>query len=230
MADYKNLIPFIKKSEGGLSSTRNDSASKNPSNCGNGKDGNPYHTNKGIQWTTFKNLASKGGYTANCSGFLNMPDSIWNEVYKVGFWDSVQGDRIKNQAVANTFAEMTWGSGIGSVSSGKGALGWLNSFFKKNYNQNLTTITQMVDFVNKLDDEGKSPDLFEKLNNFRATKYQTLNQPANLKGWINRLNKFYILNKPYAISTKTKVGIGISAVTIIVVGAFIYKYYYARRN
>jgi len=225
MADYKNLIPFIKKSEGGLSSTRNDSASKNPSNCGNGKDGNPYHTNKGIQWTTFKNLASKGGYTANCSGFLNMPDSIWNEVYKVGFWDSVQGDRIKNQAVANTFAEMTWGSGIGSVSSGKGALGWLNSFFKKNYNQNLTTITQMVDFVNKLDDEGNTPQLFEKLNDFRATKYKNLNQPTFTKGWLNRLNAFYLINKPYAISKTTKTTTITVGVLLIVAGATLYYKY-----
>ena len=228
MADYKNLISFIKNSEGGLSSTRNDSASKNPSNCGNGKDGNPYHTNKGIQWITFKNLASKGGYTANCSNFLSMPDSIWNEVYKVGFWDSVQGDRINNQAIANTFAEMTWGSGLGSINGYSGTLPFLKKFFKNNYGKDLTSMTAMVDFVNELDSQGKTPDLFEKLNNFRATKYKDLNQPKNLKGWLNRLNKFYILNKPYAISKGTK--IGISAVTIIVVGAFIYKYYYARRN
>jgi hypothetical protein len=228
MADYKNLIPFIKKSEGGLSSAKTDTASKNPSNCGNGKDGNPYHTNKGIQWITFKNLASKGGYVANCSGFLNMPDSIWNKVYKVGFWDSIQGDRINNQAIANTFVEMTWGSGLGNINGYSGTLPFLRKFFKTNYNKDLTSMTDMVNFVNQLDDEGKTPDLFEKLNNFRATKYKDFNQPKNLKGWLNRLNQFYILNKPYAISKQAK--IGISAVTIIVISAFIYKYYYARRN
>lgn len=223
MADYKNIVPHIRKAEGGISSEPKDSASQNPSPCGN-KNGYPIHTNKGIQWATFKGLASKGGYSANCDNFLKMPDSVWLKVYKVGFWDEVQGDRIKNQAIANTFVEMVWGSGMGSISRGTGTLGWLNSFFKKNYNQNLTSISQMVDFVNKLDNEGKTPELFEKLNDFRATKYKNLNQPAFTQGWLNRLNAFYIINKPYAISKKESgalalvLGIGLIALG----GAYIY--------
>lgn len=221
MADYKNIVPHIRKSEGGISSEPKDSASKNPSPCGN-KNGYPIHTNKGIQWATFKGLASKGGYTANCDNFINMPDSVWLKVYKVGFWDEVQGDRIKNQAIANTFVEMVWGSGLGSISKGTGTLGWLNSFFKKNYNKNLTTISQMVDFVNKLDNEGKTPELFEKLNDFRATKYKNLNQPAFTQGWLNRLNAFYIINKPYAISKKETGGLLLGIGLIALGGAYIY--------
>ena len=53
MADYKNIVAFIRKVEGGLSSAQTDSAKQNPSPCGNGKNGKPYHTNKGIQWITF---------------------------------------------------------------------------------------------------------------------------------------------------------------------------------
>ena len=224
MVNYKNLVPFIKIKEGGISANPNDSASKNPSPCGKDSKGYPYHTNKGIQWATFKALASKGGYTASCDNFLKMPDDIWNKVYKVGFWNEIQGDRIQNQAIANTFVEMVWGSGLGSVSRGTGAVGWLNSFFKKNYNQNLTTITQMVDFVNKLDNEGKTPELFEKLNNFRASKYKALNQPAFTKGWLNRLNGFYILNKPYAISKKEKTSITLGVILIVAGATLYYKY------
>jgi lysozyme family protein len=224
MVNYKNLVPFIKIKEGGISGTPKDSASKNPSPCGKDRQGFPYHTNKGVQWATFKLLASKGGYTASCENFLKMPDDIWNRIYKVGFWDEIQGDRIKNQAIANTFVEMVWGSGIGSVSRGTGAVGWLNSFFKKNYNQNLTSITQMVNFVNKLDNEGKTPELFEKLNNFRASKYKALNQPAFTKGWLNRLNAFYILNKPYAISKKEKTSIALGVILIVAGATLYYKY------
>jgi lysozyme family protein len=224
MVNYKNLVPFIKIKEGGISANPNDSASKNPSPCGKDSKGYPYHTNKGIQWATFKALASKGGYTASCDNFLKMPDDIWNRIYKVGFWNEIQGDRIQNQAIANTFVEMVWGSGLGSVSRGTGAVGWLNSFFKKNYNQNLTTITQMVDFVNKLDNEGKTPELFEKLNNFRASKYKALNQPAFTKGWLNRLNGFYILNKPYAISKKEKTSITLGVILIVAGATLYYKY------
>jgi lysozyme family protein len=221
MADYKNLVPHIRKSEGGLSSNPKDSASKNPSPCGN-KDGYPIHTNKGITWATFQGLASKGGYSATCDNFIKMPDSVWYKVYKVGFWDVIQGDKIKNQAIANTFVEMIWGSGLGSVSKGTGTLGWLNSFFKKNYNKNLTTISEMVSFVNKLDDEGQTPELFEKLNDFRATKYKNLNQPAFTKGWLNRLDAFYVINKPYALSKGNKLALVLGIGLIALGGAYIY--------
>jgi hypothetical protein len=226
MVNYKNIVPFIKLKEGGISGNPKDNASKNPSPCGKDGQGNPYHTNKGIQWATFKGLASEGGYTASCDNFVKMPNDVWLKVYKVGFWDEVQGDRIQNQAIANTFVEMTWGSGLGSISRGTGTLGWLNSFFKKNYNQNLTSISEMVDFVNKLDDEGKTPELFEKLNDFRANKYQSLNQPTFVKGWLNRLNSFYILNKPYATSqkTKTKTTIAIGVILILAGATLYYKY------
>jgi hypothetical protein len=57
MADYKNLVPFILKSEGGLSSAQTDNARLNPSPCGNGKNGKPYHTNEGVTWSAFKSLS-----------------------------------------------------------------------------------------------------------------------------------------------------------------------------
>ena len=69
MADYTNIINFIKAKEGGLSSATTDTASRNPSNCGNGSNGKPYHTNKGVTWSTFKSLSSKLGYSATCDNF-----------------------------------------------------------------------------------------------------------------------------------------------------------------
>lgn len=221
MADYRNIVPFIRKAEGGVSSNPKDTASQNPSPCGS-KNGYPIHTNKGIQWATFKGLASKGGYTASCDNFINMPDSVWLKVYKSGFWDAIKGDEIRNQAIANTFVEMNWGSGMGSVTKGTGTLGWLNSFFQKNYNKNLTTISQMVDFVNELDKKGQTPELFEKLNDFRANKYRALNQPTFIKGWLNRLDAFYVLNKPYALSTGNKLALVLGIGLIALGGAYIY--------
>ena len=151
MADYRNIISFIKSKEGGLSSATTDTASRNPSPCGNGSNGQPYHTNKGVTWSTFSSNASSLGYSASCSNFLNMPDDVWGKIYKQGYWNPMKGDEVRNQAIANTFVEMNWGSGMGSITKGTGTLGWLNSFFQKNYNKNLTTISQMVDFVNELD-------------------------------------------------------------------------------
>jgi hypothetical protein len=223
MAVYTKIVSFIKTKEGGLSSATTDSASNNPSNCGKGSNGKPYHTNKGITWSTFKGLSSKLGYSATCDNFLKMPDDIWGKIYKDGFWNPMQGDRIQNQAIANTFVEMAWGSGVGSNTSSKGAIGYLKNFFKTKYNKSFSNITQIVDYVNELDDIGQTPQLFEKLYDFRKSLYTSFNQPSNLKGWINRLDSFYLLNKPYATSTKTKtIAFG---VLLIVAGATLYYKY-----
>lgn len=216
MADYRNIISFIKSKEGGLSSDPKDTASSNPAPCGN-KDGYPIHTNKGITWSTFKGLASKGGYSASCDNFINMPDSVWLKVYKAGFWDAVKGDEIKNQAIANTFVEMAWGSGV------VGATSLLKEFFKKNYNKTFNNIGQIVDFVNDLDRQGQTPELFEKLYDFRASKYATFKSASShLKGWLNRLNAFYVLNKPYALSSGNKLALVLGIGLIALGGAYIY--------
>jgi lysozyme family protein len=217
MADYKNIVSFIKAREGGLSSATTDTASRNSSNCGNGSNMKPYHTNKGVTWTTFTSLASKLGYSATCSNFMAMPDSIWLKIYRSSYWNPMMGDKIKNQAVANVFVEMAWGSGVG------GATNALKKFFISNYNKSFVDVSEMVKYVNELDSEGKSSDLFEKLNTYRKSFYKSLGQPANLTGWINRLNAFYIVNKPYAISKKEK-KIGILAILLVIIGGlYLYK-------
>jgi hypothetical protein len=227
MADYRKIVNFIKAKEGGLSSATTDTASRNPSNCGNGSNGKPYHTNKGVTWSTFKDLSSKLGYSASCDNFKKMPDDIWGKIYKDGYWNPMQGDRIQNQAVANTFVEMAWLSGVGSNTSTKGAIGYLKSFFKKNYNKDFDNISEIVNYVNDLDDNGQSSQLFEKLYDFRKSLYTSFNQPSNLKGWINRLDAFYLLNKPYAISKTIKTTTITVGVLLIIAGVTLY-YKYAR--
>jgi hypothetical protein len=224
MANYLKIVSFIKDKEGGLSSATTDTASSNPSNCGKGSNGKQYHTNKGIQWATFKGLASKLGYSATCENFIKMPNDIWAKIYKEGFWNPMQGDRIKNQAIANTFVEMAWGSGVGSNTSSKGAIAYLKNFFKSKYNKSFDTITQIVDYVNKLDEEGQTPELFEKLYDFRKSLYSSFNQPSNIKGWINRLDAFYVLNKPYALSTGAKSTIAVGLLLIVAGAILYYKY------
>lgn len=110
MADYKVIVPFILKWEGGLSRATTDTASRNPSPCPvKGVTG--YHTNKGVTWATFTGLAPKLGYTASCENFVVMPESIWGVIFKRGFWDEVGGDKLTSQAIANVAADFAWGAG-----------------------------------------------------------------------------------------------------------------------
>jgi len=218
MANYKNLIPFIRLKEGGLSSAQTDNAKKNPSPCGKGNNGYSYHTNKGVTWLTFISNAKVLGYEPSCSNFIKMPNSIWELIYKKIYWDSILGDKIMNQAIANTFVEWAWGSGV------SGALSDLKDFFKKAYNVEFKSIQEIVDFSNKLNQQGKTPELFESLYNYRIGDFKKLNQPANIKGWLNRLSSFYSLNKPYALSKpQITSGIIIGALAITFISYKIWK-------
>ena len=75
-----------------------------------------------------------------------------------------------------------------------------------------------------MDEQGKTPELFEKLYDFRKSLYQSFNQPSNIKGWINRLDAFYVLNKPYAISTKEKSTFAVGILLIVAGATLYYKY------
>lgn len=219
MADYKNPIPFIKLREGGLSSATTDTASKNPSSCGIGKNGKPYHTNKGITWVTFSSNAKKLGYEASCSNFINMPDEIWNKIYKYCFWDLIKAGNLKNQAIANFFVEWAWGSGVGGATSG------LKKFFLEKYNKKFNNITEIVNFCNNLDKQGQTSKLFEELYVYKKKHYASLNQPANLDGWLNRLDAFYLINKAYSLGmTNTGLIYGIAGLLLMLGGGFyLYK-------
>lgn len=225
MANYKDIINFTKVWEGGKSSSQSDTARFNPSPCGKGKNGYPYHTNAGVQWITFKNLASKGGYVASCDNFLKMPTDIWLKIYKVGFWDEMLGDKINNQAIANTFVKWAWGSGSGGTRTK------LKEFFKSKYNKTLSNMTEIVDFVNELDKQDKNRELFDSLMSFREQWLNNIaknnpSQTANLKGWFNREDAFYLYNLPYTMTRKqkklTKTIITYSAITLVLGASLIY--------
>lgn len=210
MANYKIPIPYTKLKEGGLSSSQSDSAKAHPAPCGNGKNGFPYHTNKGIQYQTLSSNATKLGYVNSCDNFLKMPDAIWSKIFKSIYWDAIQGDKIINQAIANTFVEWAWGGGP------SGATTSLKKFFNQTYNVNLKNNTEIVDFVNDLDKNKKSAELFEALFNYRKGILKSYNQPSNIKGWLARLDSFYLFNKPYAIAQSTKITAGVVGGLVII--------------
>jgi len=114
MADIKYIIPFTYKWEGGLSNAKTDSASANPSPyIYKGVGG--WHTNKGVTYPVFKAGASKYGYADTSDNFLTMPEDIWLKIAKGGFWDKLNLDTLKSQAVANVLFSWQWGSGYGWI-------------------------------------------------------------------------------------------------------------------
>ena len=47
------------------------------------------NTSYGVTWDEFKQNANSLGYVANCENFKNMPDAIYNVIFKKLYWDSL---------------------------------------------------------------------------------------------------------------------------------------------
>lgn len=211
MADYKHIIPFIKNAEGGMSDSKYDSAKKFPSPCiYKGRKG--WHTNKGITWATFTENAKNLGYEANCENFINMPDSIWYKIFKKAYWDKFNLDNYKSQVIADFVVSLSWGSGCG------GAISVLKKFFKEKYGLELKNSEDLRKFINEIVEKEKSDEkLFNELVERKKEFLISLNQPANIKGWLSRLNKFVLYETNFIVRNQ-KIFIIAGAITLFIGG------------
>lgn len=182
----QEYLNAIKQYEGGLASAKTDPASANPSSCGiNPKDGLPWHTSKGVTWSTFVSLAPKLGYTADCATFLAMPDSVWIPIFKQGYWNPIQLDNVNSNGVAYLLADFSWGSGTGYVPP------FLRNFLQTNYNVSAADTTSQVNALNTLTATNEQ-DVIQKLSAARLASLQSMKGGTLFAtygaGWTNRLN------------------------------------------
>jgi len=179
MASYESAIPYIQKAEGGLSRSTTDTASSNPSPYTyNGVTG--WHTNRGVTWTTFVNLSSQAGYAVTQDNFINMPDSIWLSIYKIGYWQPMSGDLYNSQSIANAVVDFAWGAGVSGAKKG------LIKFLSNN-GINATDSTSIAQGFNQLVSTQGESKTFNDLIDYRKNWFISLNQPSNQNGWLSRM-------------------------------------------
>jgi lysozyme family protein len=184
MANHAVMIDWIKKWEGGISRAKTDTASKNVAPNTNG-----VHTNKGVTWETFNSLSSRLNYQPTTKLFLEMPDYLWERIYKKGYWDAVKGDEINSQAIANVLVDWAWGAGSGRAI--ENTKRFLNNEYKANLIVNSTIDRAFVNAINSAASQNEKL-FFDKFSQFKMKWYMGLsNQEANKKGWANRLNDLY---------------------------------------
>lgn len=179
MANYKHIIPFIKKAEGGLSKDTNDSASANPV-----PDGSGYHTNKGITWITWSGVF--GITPSSRQRFYTMTDDDWGLIFKPFYWDVILGDKINSQKVADCIVDWVWGSGkhypellVQEV---------LNHFFSQHIGEDGTFGNATVASINSVDENELYKDIIQKHSDFY--NQLVIKNPKNstfINGWKNRL-------------------------------------------
>ena len=194
MAQIKEIIPFTYKWEGGLSRATTDKASKNPSPyVYKGVSG--WHTNKGVTYSTFKSLAPKLGYKDTSDNFLTMPEDIWLKIAKNGYWDIINLDALKSQAIANIMFSWMWGSGYA----------WRNRVQKylqsKGISWSISDLKGLPNKLNELSEKQGEKLTFDELLEQKKQFLLSLGQPANEKGWLRRLED--LKNYSYTLIGKT---------------------------
>jgi lysozyme family protein len=184
MANYLLIVPFIKKWERGLSKAKTDRASKDPV-----PDGSGWHTNKGVTWATFRDLAPKLGYLATPTLFYEMPDWLWMKIWKRAYWDAVGGDYLKSQALADLMADFAWASGPGT------AVRELQQVLQALGHKSLADDGQIGPKTLTAINSTSERKLFDSMAWQREAYIKSLKDPNNEKGWLNRLNDLVQLKK-----------------------------------
>ena len=105
MADYKRLIPFILKWEGGFV---NDPLDKGGA------------TNKGVTIGTFRQFF---GADATVEQLKGITDKQWNHIFKSGYWNRWLADEIRSQSLADILVDWLWLSGSPAIKNPQRLLG-----------------------------------------------------------------------------------------------------------
>jgi|694.fasta_scaffold27143_14 hypothetical protein len=206
MADYRKIVSIIKSKNKGFSWSLG--ASEPPCDLGTIDTKGIFgikknNTSYGVTWDDFKLNANSLGYEASCDNFKNMPDTIYNVIFKKVYWDSIQGDKIKNQGIANALVENR-GLGIAFIFDKLKKLGYVRNL--KNYQTssndllgNSFRLTDTdIDFINKLEVEGQSNLLFDELKTEK--------------------DSVYLASKLSVLKTSEKIAIGVGVLFLLYVG------------
>ena len=114
-----------------------------------------------------------------------MPESIWEKVFKWGYWDVIRGDEIKSQAVADILVDWAWGAGPGT------AVKKVRDFLSMPaaYVMDVKTLQAINAATSTKQTEG---EFVTRLAAYKKNWYLSLpNQQANYAGWAARLDRLY---------------------------------------
>jgi lysozyme family protein len=166
MADYKRLVPFIRKWEGGFV---NDPYDKGGA------------TNAGVTIATYRAYRKQKGYaTTSVDDLKGMTSVEWQEIFKKLYWDRWRADGIRSQSVADILVDWVWASGVWGIKIPQRLLG--------------VTVDGVVgpvtlETLNRLE----ARKIFDTIKSARVQFIDDIcrRTPTNerfRRGWMNRLN------------------------------------------
>ena len=165
MADYKKIVPIIKKYEGGWANDPSDRGG-----C----------TMSGVTIATFRAYFGK---QKTCADLKKLTDAQWDSIFINKYWNKWLGSMIENQSIANLLVDWYWTSGVYGIKFPQRILG-----VKDDGIVGPRTIAAINNYPNQ-------KELFQLLWNRRKKHFEAIarsnpSQKKFLKGWLNRLNAF----------------------------------------
>ena len=220
MANYKLIIPHVKKNEGGLTSNPKDTnPAKNPSPIKDPKTGLFYHTNKGIIWGTWVAWSKKKGIPVDAQRWYKMSDADWESVMKTLFWDAIDGDKINSQAIAEILFEAVWGGSAESL------IVYLQTYLRQaglNVKVDGLMGKNTYDALNEFTkNDKKHAQLIKDLSAKRLATLKTLPSWSWAgTAWTRRLEEIQEAGLKYITENPVKTGGGILGILLLGVGAY----------
>jgi hypothetical protein len=181
----KKYVTFLRSWEGGTSSRQSDYAKK----CHTG-----IHTVKGITWCTFEGLAPNLTY----QDFLNMSDTLWNELYMKYYtrsgWPVEPLKELvqKYPLIAYNILESCWMRGPSNAESD-----WAK-FLRKHRGYGPDNITPAM-IVNSFLNETRSYNAACRMMYYSRERVYRDIGGKNVNGWMNRLNNLYYYFAPKVV-------------------------------
>jgi len=220
VANYKLIIPHVKKNEGGLTSNPKDTnPAKNPSPIKDPKTGLFYHTNKGIIWGTWVAWSKKKGIPVDAQRWYKMSDADWESVMKTLFWDAIDGDKINSQAIAEILFEAVWGGSAESL------IVYLQTYLRQaglNVKVDGLMGKNTYDALNEFTkNDKKHAQLIKDLSAKRLATLKTLPSWSWAgTAWTRRLNEIEEAGLKYITENPVKTGGGVILLALLGVGAY----------
>ena len=172
MADFSQFLPMVLRNEGGWVD--------NPSDPGGA-------TNKGITFHVFKTYSPLLGVAPTLDNLKKLTDEQAGKIYKVEYWDTIFGDEIQYQNLANIFCDFHVNAGYHALELFIKILNSLGS----NHHPGGRLTRLVMSSLNNHD----SVEVYMEYKAGRISYYRQLAQEHPvlrifLKGWIARVNSF----------------------------------------
>lgn len=209
MANFAPIWQGTKGFEGGYQSLANDSANYCPAK---GKPGSQLiGTNGGIS------AIALGDYFHRCptvAEVKNLSPELRQKIAKTEFWDDIQGDKIKSQAVAHLIFDSKYGSGSYGTLATKQAINKIMGpgTVKEAKTEKLTD--REIDLINSIPEKQFFKALFDiRVNFFKGLTYE--------KGYLNRINALLAMyesglktTKKFAMDNVGKIVFAVAAISL----------------